>query len=284
MKLFIFPKKVHFGGGAWAIVNFVGVAKRLYEKWEEVKKENPEIYKGELCDYTRFSGDSAGAVIACGLALGLSIETMKKSYIDMAKRGRIEGVLWGKITKHHDKMLDDLLSQRKNTLELLHKREFHFGITKFFGKYHCCKKWRNLDHLRECLHSGFYLPFYCEYKTGICLDGGFSNNNERMKTYNLTIGIGEAWDISINPELMEIIFPPPSVTIDQKIVEGYNDTIIWEKNYDAGVLSCTKSDGMKPYGKMLFVFIYLLKFLHFMQNKTFMWITKIYMRCKDLYG
>jgi hypothetical protein len=105
-----------------------------------------------------------------------------------------------------------------------------------------------------------------------------------MKTYNLTIGIGESWDISINPELMEIIFPPQSVTIDQKIVEGYNDTIIWEKNYDSGVLHCTKSDGMKPYGKMLFVFIYLLKFLHFIQNKTFMWITKIYMRCKDLYG
>jgi len=131
MKLFIFPKNIHFGGGAWAIVNFVGVAKRLYEKWEEVKKENPEIYKGELCDYTRFSGDSAGAVIACGLALGLSIETMKKSYIDMAKRGRIEGVLWGKITKHHDKMLDDLLSQRKIHWNYCIKESFILELLNF---------------------------------------------------------------------------------------------------------------------------------------------------------
>ena len=219
MKSFKFPKKVHFGGGAWACISYIGVAKRLYEKWEEVKKENPEFYKGELCDYTRFSGDSAGSVIACGLALGLSIETMKKSYIDMAKRGKEEGVLWGKISKHHDNMLDDLLSQRRNTLELLHKREFNFGITKFFGNYYCCKKWSNLEHLRESLHCGFYVPFYCKYRTGlgsICLDGGFSNNESVIEEYDLTIGIGEGWAITINPTISEIVFPPSMNIIEEK--------------------------------------------------------------------
>jgi hypothetical protein len=265
MKSFKFPKKVHFGGGAWACINYIGMAKRLYEKWDEVKKENPEIYKGELCDYTRFSGDSVGAVIACYLALGLSIETMKKSYIDMAKRGRDEGVLWGKISKHHDKMLDDLLYQRRNTLELLHKRDFNFGITNFFGKYYCCEKWTNLEHLRESLHCGFYIPFYCKYRTGIsgtCLDGGFSNCENRMKGCDLTMGIGEGWSISINPTISEIVFPPLNVIMEEQIIQGYNSMVYWEKNR-------TAPKKMKSYGKLFFLFMYVLKFLHWIQHKLF---------------
>ena len=268
MKSFKFPKNIHFGGGAWACVNYIGIAKRLYEKWDEVKKENPEFYKGEMCDYVRFSGDSAGSVIACGLALGLSIETMKISYIDISKRGRTMGVLWGKISKHHDKMLDVLLYHHKNTLELLHKRGFNFGVTKFFGGYDRREKWTNLDHLRESLHCGFYVPFYCEYRAN-GLDGGFSNCENNMKRYNLSVGIGKGWTIAINPSILEIVFPPTDDVIEEKISNGYDSMISWEKHRNV-------HQKMKSFGKPFFLLIYVLKLLHFIQNGLVVFMGKCF--------
>ena len=156
-------------------------------------------------------------------------------------------------------MLDCILKDHRS-VEILNKRGFTMGVTRFFNKYQKYTSWRNTEHLRECFHSSFHVPLYCSYKSGVdgrqAIDGGFSNTIKEMKDIEASAGRGPFFHISMSPTFYEIIYPPSDKDIDRKINEGYRATMAWKRGTPPLEIS-------KSTGTCFMIFILLLRTIHF---------------------
>jgi hypothetical protein len=223
-----FPKSMHLGGGSWATAFHIGVVRALEERWEI----HTGGKQGRLFNHLKISGDSAGAAIGAGWALGMSWKELRSLYSRLAARARTEGVWCGKMTMFHDDMLDTILSSDPNPVQTLEGRGFAMGITRFFGRYEAVKSWRNLRHLRQTFHASFHVPLYCAYQPALdgnyALDGGFSNNGPVVETYDITAGISNIFHIFMDPTLAECLYPPSNEKIDEKVMEGYRAAMAYD--------------------------------------------------------
>tara|TARA_B100000795_G_scaffold241093_1_gene203637 strand:- start:7750 stop:8544 length:795 start_codon:yes stop_codon:yes gene_type:complete len=258
----MFPKKIHFGGGAWSCGIYCGVAKGLIESWDNIRKDD----KGEMCDYVKFSGDSAGAIIACALALGIPLRIIEKTYKDAANISIKKGFIFGNINDDINLLLDKLLNYHHNTLYLLNKRGFSLGVTAFFGKYIHLNKWDNLTMLKESFHSGSYIPFYCSndygLKDGIYMDGGFTRDCDLIEKCDLTVGVHGDWCISAKPTMYDIFFPPNEKKMKEHIKLGYNNFLDWNKDK-------LQPPGVKPFNNFILTLFYFFTFIHFIFSCKF---------------
>ena len=216
-----FPKTLHFGGGSWATAFHIGVVRAIEERWEKETGGK----KGRLCENMIMSGDSAGAAIAAGWALGMTWVELRELYSHLASRARKEGICCGRMTDFHEEMMDTILEHVANPLEILQKRKFGMGVVRFFAKYETYNSWRDMQHLRHCFHCSFHVPMYCGYQQALdgrqALDGGFANDGPKIHLYDLTAGQGDFMHIPMYPAFAEVVYPPSEDAIDGKITEGY---------------------------------------------------------------
>lgn len=103
-----FPRTVHLGGGAWATAFTIGAVRALEERWEAHRGAHG--LSGSLHEHVAFSGDSAGAAMAAGVALGMGWRELRELYLRLARRARAEGVWGGRMSGYHEEMLDALLA------------------------------------------------------------------------------------------------------------------------------------------------------------------------------
>jgi hypothetical protein len=254
-----FPKNFHFGGGAWASSFHIGVVKALEEQWEDAKIKSGGRLTGKLGSYMKISGDSVGSVIGAGVQLGINWTELRAIYMRLARQARKGGVWCGKMSIYHEEMLDCILKDHRS-VEMLNKRGFAMGVTRFFNKYQKYTCWRNTEHLRECFHSSLHVPLYCSYKSGVdgrqAIDGGFSNTIKEMKDIEASAGRGPFFHISMSPTFYEIIYPPSDKDIDRKINEGYRATMAWKRGTPPLEISMST-------GTCFMIFILLLRTIHF---------------------
>lgn len=254
-----FPKSFHFGGGAWAASFHIGVIKALEEQWEEVKKKSGGSLTGELCTNIKVSGDSVGAAIGAGLQLGMTWKELRSLYLRLAKRARTSGVWCGRMSTYHEEMLDCIL-KNPESVELLEQRGFAMGVTRFFNRYQKYTSWRDMKHLRECIHSTMHIPLYCAYKSGVdgmqAIDGGFSATSKNLEHIDCSIGQGPTFNISMVPTMSEIVFPPSDEEVDRKIVQGYAATMAWERG--SPPLETTKGGG-----NCFMIFVLFFRTIHY---------------------
>ena len=221
LRVGLFPKTLHFGGGSWATAFHIGVVRAIEERWEQETGGK----KGPLCENLRMSGDSAGAAIAAGWALGMSWIELRELYSRLALRARKEGICCGRMTDFHEEMMDTILGHVSNPREVLQERKFGMGVARFFGKYETYSSWRDMQHLRHCFHCSFHVPMYCAYQPALdgrqALDGGFANDGPKIHSYDLAAGQGDFMHIPMFPIFAEVVYPPSEEAIDGKIAEGY---------------------------------------------------------------
>ena len=248
MKYTQFPRSLHMGGGSWSTAFEIGVVKALEERWEKETGGR----KGPLCENIVLSGDSAGAAIAAGWCLGMTWIQLRELYTRLASRARTEGVWYGNMTNIHEEMLDTILGTVENPINVLQQRKFGIGITRFPATYETYHLWRNIRHLRHCLHCSFYVPLYCSYQQNLdgrqAIDGGFSNDGPKISTYDITVGRGNAYHISMFPTFSEVVYPPSNIDIDKKIDEGYKQ----------GMKYVFGTPPSKVASRTMFVFIFVL--------------------------
>ena len=219
---------MHLGGGSWATAFHIGVVRAMEERWET----HSDGKKGRLCENLRISGDSAGAAISSGWALGMHWKELRALYSRLATRARNEGVWCGRMTVFHDDMLDTILGYDHEPCRTLRKRGFAMGVTRFFGRYEVRSEWNDLDHLRQTFHASFHVPLYCAYQPVLdgaqALDGGFSNDGPIVGNYDITAGRGNMYHIFMDTTLEECLYPPSEEEIDGKIMEGYRATMAYK--------------------------------------------------------
>ena len=147
----------------------------------------------------------------------------RELYTRLASRARTEGVWYGNMTNIHEEMLDTILVSVENPIKVLQQRKFGIGITRFPATYETYHSWRNIRHLRHCLHCSFYVPLYCSYQQNLdgrqAIDDGFSNDGPKISTYDIIIGRGNTYHISMFPAFSEVVYPPSNIDIDKKIDE-----------------------------------------------------------------
>ena len=227
-----FPKTFYFGGGAWSASFHIGVIKALEEQWEDAKKQSNGTLTGTLCTNMKVSGDSVGAAIGAGLQLGMTWQELRALYLRLAKRAHTSGVWCGRMTIYHEEMLDCIF-KHSESVEMLEQRGFALGVTRFFNRYQKYTSWRDIKHLRECIHSSMHVPLYCAYQSGVdglqAIDGGFSATSKNLEHIECSAGQGPTFHISMAPTMFEIAYPPSDEEVDRKIRQGYEATMAWER-------------------------------------------------------
>tara|TARA_B100000795_G_scaffold19451_1_gene12933 strand:- start:4824 stop:5624 length:801 start_codon:yes stop_codon:yes gene_type:complete len=258
-------KSIYFGGGAWSCAFFIGVIKALEEK-----------YGKELNKKFRFGGDSIGAYFALGLTLGYTSEEIKDIFYEFSSNAVNDGVFnFLKNSEYHELLLNKIIID-KNAYKIAEKNNLEVGISRLFNDHDIYKKWENNEHLKKCIHASLHVPFYCKYQNKfdrkIAFDGGFFLKNEVLEKYDITVGRGEFYDISMTPTLCEILFPPDKFKIEKFILDGYNKTLhIGNKN---------DREAISNYFIYNF-FIHYVVFMEIIFNLFFSSFIKI---CSSLFG
>lgn len=214
-------KRIYFGGGAWSSAFIIGVVKALEEKYGK------DLYKKFV-----FSGDSIGAYVALLCTLGYTSDIGKKIYIELANNANKDGIFnFCNNSNYHTKMFNDIIID-ENTFKILEDRKFKIGVSRLYNNHKIYDKWDNNDHLIKTLHASLHIPFYCKYQhyldNNISFDGGIFLNNELLDDCFLIVGRGDYYDISMNPSLFEILYPPDIKSIDSWVLKGYNKAISFD--------------------------------------------------------
>eukprot|EP01084_Bolivina_argentea_P121051 214584_1 len=191
------PTHIFFAGASWGCGFYIGAYKALQEK-----------YGLETLSKCKYSGNSAGALIALLGAVGLDWKVAEKVYLTCLNQAVEHGV-FQKMSIYHDIAMDEVLKKSDEMYKELNNKLF-VGVTHFIDSYELISKWNNNKELRDCLHASMHIPYYCTHinkigtKKGnkICIDGSFSTMFHRFdKTTLVMTAMSHKGDISSDPEL-----------------------------------------------------------------------------------
>jgi hypothetical protein len=173
------PQGIYFNGCAWGMAFYVGVCHALEDDFGPGFGRRIDCY-----------GDSAGALTALIVALGLSWTFMERVYLRLAEAMSAHPVTSFRLSDVHNDALDMIFAtaealwsmDRQQLVEQVLRGRLHVGVTEFYAKHHWYQ-YKNLDDLINGLHGSFHIPIYCRqlaHREGKWLiDGAFTFSPEQ---------------------------------------------------------------------------------------------------------
>ena len=221
-----FPSSIFWCGGAWGIAFSFGVYKAMHELWTS----------NEISNIKYIGGNSAGAMLAVCMRLGIPFNELESEFIKSIKIAEQNGV-WGKVSKYHEAMMDNILSKDSLSYKKL-SNNTHIGVTTFPFKFELISKFYSNNDLKNCLHASMHLPLYCsninliKNKSIRAIDGSFSSHYYKFDNKCLNISITSNYgEIHPNPKLTVQDRIQPTLNNYYKMRNmGYNMFIKWNKN------------------------------------------------------
>ena len=132
------PSYIFFAGAAWGCAFYVGVYRALQERYglDELQK-------------IKWSGNSAGGLVALCGAAGLDWKKAEQVYLSMAKDGINNGV-FQKMSIYHDNCMDVVFNDNPQLYKQLNGQLF-IGVTYWWQKYELISEWKSNQELRHCM-------------------------------------------------------------------------------------------------------------------------------------
>ena len=254
------PKSFFFCGSGWGGIYNIGVYKGLTEK-----------YSYEYLNTCKFGGNSSGATVALGAALGLKWEEMYETYLEIVDLALQNGIIT-KMSNYHRYILNKHIID-SNTYKKLNNRLF-IGVTFFSNNYKIYSNWNNNQELIDTLQSSFHIPGYCNYlckvNNKIAIDGGFGD--EYYKIHPDTVVINPCTkngDIYCNPSISTTFSLYPSI---------HKINLYFNKGYMDGKKYIFKK---KKYSKELlpWYLIYIFWVIRYLQEIKFKYILFFILLC-----
>ena len=240
------PPSLFFCSGAWGVVFQIGVYKSLVEKWGYEKLSK-----------VRIGGNSAGAIIAIAVALGITWEELENIYKEMAMQAIRYGV-WGKVTEYHIQMLNKIIKNKDDYKKL--NNRLYIGVTYFIDKYELISEWNNNQELIDTLHASFHIPFYCSYikkiNNRMAIDGAFGKTYQKFSEPTLVINqCTDIGDITCKPplSLKDCYKPGNETTYKYIFYKGYMAMNNWDNIYKTYPI-------IKKY-KLFILLMWLLRYM-----------------------
>lgn len=219
------PKSFFLCSGSWGSAFYIGAYKAMVKKWGYKKLKK-----------CKFGGNSAGGLIALGIALGIKWERLEKIYLDLAKIAIEKGVI-GKMSNYHQIALEKMLTH-KNDYKKVNGKLF-IGLNNFYKKFYVKNKWSCNQDLIECMHASFHIPYYCTYKkkidNKIAIDGAIGKPYFKIDNETLIISCRcekNQAHITCQPKLEYRDVIKPDLLKYKKIKNnGYVQTMNWDGIY-----------------------------------------------------
>jgi hypothetical protein len=194
-------------------------------------------------------GDSAGALTALIVALGLPWTFMEKVYLRLAEAMAAHPVTSFRISDVHNEALDTVFAaadvsfgmDREELVDQVLRGRLHIGVTEFFAKHHWYQ-YTGLDDLINGLHGSFHIPVYCRKlarREGRWLvDGAFTFRPDQdlplQGATTVTVGVdGPASDCwcDIHPDVSftnsQCLIQPDMNGYLQMKADGFSQACIW---------------------------------------------------------
>lgn len=198
-------------GCAWGCAFYAGVQAEFERMWG-----------ADFGKRVVMQGDSAGALVATGWALGLPSSFIKDLYADLAACGPAE-MLKLRLSDYHDAAIDSILSQHPDAHIQLRGR-LQIGITVFPRRHIWISDWRDEADFRNVLHCSMHIPLYCREVPWLhgrpVIDGGVSVGGQHMAHGDQTLAVSPAFwtglpnermfDIAVSLTASQCLFPPSS--------------------------------------------------------------------------
>eukprot|EP00446_Apocalathium_sp_SHHI-4_P079399 CAMPEP_0177491638 /NCGR_PEP_ID=MMETSP0369-20130122/31931_1 /TAXON_ID=447022 ORGANISM="Scrippsiella hangoei-like, Strain SHHI-4" /NCGR_SAMPLE_ID=MMETSP0369 /ASSEMBLY_ACC=CAM_ASM_000364 /LENGTH=274 /DNA_ID=CAMNT_0018968357 /DNA_START=104 /DNA_END=929 /DNA_ORIENTATION=- len=157
-------------------------------------------------------GDSAGALIGVAWSLGLPADFLEEVYSDLAMCGPVEMVKL-RLSDYHDAAIDRIFQKFPDAHERIRGR-CQIGITVFPRKHIWVTEWRDLAHLRNCLHCSMHIPLYCRevpfWEGQAVVDGGIAIGGKHLAHGDRTLVLSAApWSSWPGERMFDLAIPLP---------------------------------------------------------------------------
>lgn len=186
---------VYFAGASWGCAFYIGVIRSLEARFG--------ADWGRRCVVT---SDSAGALIALGVALGKTTQELEEMYQYLSRVAAGGGVI-GLMSRYHDEVLSSWLDPCPDAYKTIQGR-YACGTTTILGSHQWHSSWASNDDLKTCMHGSFHIPYYCTYTKpvgGRMVVGGAVSTTHETSLLDHT----ETLWISVDCETADIAMEPP---------------------------------------------------------------------------
>ena len=183
-------------------------------------------------DNCLITGDSAGSIFACGMALGRTPVQMDELYCNMSNLSVTYGII-GKCSIFMDNCMREMLQDYPNAyLDLQGK--FRFGTTIFPFTHVWHSEWKNNEQLVSELRNSYHVPLYCNrippISHGYVLDGayGFAGHDLPHENETLFVGIDPHAEITRGFTFNQMFYPSVGQEYTQISQSGYEALMQWD--------------------------------------------------------
>lgn len=176
------PPSIYFGGAACGVPFFMGIIRKMREKWG-----NNFYTKTLIC------GGSIGSVVGLMLVSGYSDKEIHKFFVDLGNNMIKEPkYLRGQNLWLND-LVDNILIDNPELYKLLESK-FMCGTTKFLFQHQWHSSWTTNEELGRCLKGSYNIPLYCDHCDKIhneeVIDGAYGFNDSEFPHGNDTLFVG----------------------------------------------------------------------------------------------
>jgi hypothetical protein len=223
------PPSIYLAGASWGSAFYIGVYRRLQQEWGE-----------DFGRHCTIAGDSAGALMAVGMSLGLPWEDLQTIYCRLALQAADNGVML-RMSEYHDKALDSIFRNHPTAHQDVSGRLF-VGVTTFFSTHRWHSEWSSNSTLRDTLHGSFHIPYYCtvirRVDSKIVCDGSLSMLHSGLLPHGeetLCVDVADtgSWaELRCQPALSLKDCTQPFLALDYEMIRdrGYQETEQWLQN------------------------------------------------------
>jgi len=248
------PPSIYFGGASCGIPFYIGVIKRMKEKWGE------DFHKK-----TVICGGSIGSIIAFMLVMDLNYDSMRLHTQNIGKNMIAEPCYFTGQDYWLNKYIDDMLAKNPDIYKSLRGR-FQCGTTREFFTHQWHKNWESNEDLARCLKATFNIPLYCSRcdKIDGCevIDGAYGFHDSEFPHGSDTLFVGANQTIAeINYDLSfkQMLIPNIGEGYEFLVEKGIVAFDTWDGTY-------IDKKGKREPNYMMLLFCWLGKFLQIMYD------------------
>lgn len=243
------PPSIYFGGCGYGFPYYIGVYQAMMDRWGP-----------DFPDNTIVCGDGVGSLMAIGITLKHTLESMKQVYLDLGKD------VFESPGAFEQLCLLPFLHRNPETLEKVNDKCL-LGTGKFFSQHVWRTHWETQIDLLQDLRNAMHIPVLFKRIQNDCgkldyheiVDGTYSLSGRELPHGNdtLCIGCDSTFDISVHIPLSQQLFFQRGSAFQELYDKGYHAFSQWE-----GVLNAKATQKQPNF--LALVVLWLLKLLELM--------------------
>lgn len=240
------PPSIYFGGCGYGLPYYIGVYRAMRDRWGP-----------DFPDMTTFCGDGVGSLMAVGITMRYTPESMKQVYMDLGKD------VFGSPEAFEEKCLIPFLHRYPQALEKVNDKCL-LGTGRFFSQHVWRTHWDNEAELLQDLRNAMHIPVLFKRVQNDCgkmdyheiVDGTYSLSGRELPHGNNTLCIGcdSTFDIPVHIPLSQQLFLQRGSAFQELYDKGYRAFSQWD-----GVLNAKATQKQPNF--LALVVLWLLKLL-----------------------